>query len=226
MPKTPNLRVENAPASEKSVLPPAPQPVRTVAASQDANNVVVTQLSELDSYIVQRQRAQPKTLEEVQARVERIENLNRSRHRLTLPEYFEAKSYDHRPDRPFVFRWLFKEKRSIAHALNDVGWTLVNQTYFPDAPEYLFSGNGGIEVGDSLLAFMPSKRALAIRSEPGRRSQAKMSSRMTQVEHDYVLMTGNPKDEKVYQPSMGSEEHELAPTSVSGELVAGRDFTE
>ena len=227
MPRPPNPRVEQPPAPVERVEEfPVPQPVSQVAASQGTANVTVTQLSELDSYIVQRQRSQPKTLDEVQARVERLEELNRSRHRLTLPEYFEAKSYDHRPDRPFVFRWLFKEKRSIDHALNDVGWTLVNRTYFPDAPEYLFTANGGIEVGDSLLAFMPSKRALAIRSEPGRRSQAKVSSRMTQVEKDYVLMTGNPKDEKVYQPSMGSEEHELAPASVSGELVAGRDFTE
>ena len=186
--------------------------------------MVVTQLSELDSYIVQRQRSQPKTLEDVEARVERLEELNRSKHRLTLPEYFEQKSYDHATTRPYVFRWLFKEKRAIDRALNDVGWTLVNRTFFPDAPEYLFTANGGIEVGDSLLAFMPAKRARAIRSEPGKRSQAKLASRMTQVEQDYVLMTGNPKDEKVYKPAMGHEAHELAPASVGGELVEGRDF--
>ena len=224
MARTPSPRVDVAPAPKESVLPPAPQPVSTVAASQDAKNVVVTQLSELDSYIVQRQRSQPRTLEEVESRVERLEELNRAKHRLTLPEYFELKSHDHGTTRPYVFRWLFKEKRAIDRALNDVGWTLVNRTYFPDAPEYLFTANGGIEVGDSLLAFMPAKRALAIRSEPGRRSQAKVSSRMTQVEQDYVLMTGNPQDEKVYKPDMGQEAHEAAPASVGGELVEGRDF--
>ena len=105
-----------------------------------------------------------------------------------------------------------------------VGWTLVNRTYFPDAPKWLFTASGGVEVGDSILAFMPAKRAVAIRLEPGVRSRNKVQSRMTQVEQDYVLMTGNPKDARVYQPNMEAEERETAPASVGGELVEGRDF--
>ena len=212
-------------APQTSVVPsPAPEPVSSVAAQQGSPSVVVTQLSELDSYIVQRQRGQPKTLEEVEARVQRLENLDRNRHRLTLPDYFEQKSYDHAATRPYVFRWLFKEKKAIDRALNDIGWTLVNQTYFPDAPAYLFTANGGIEIGDALLAFMPAKRALAIRLEPSRRSQNKLKSRMTQVEQDYILMTNTPTDARVYKPDMGAEEREAAPASVGGELVEGRDF--
>ena len=220
----PKLIEKTAPALPSVALPPAPESVSTVAAQQGAPSVIVTQLSELDSYIVQRQRGQPKTLAEVEARVQRLENLNRDRHRLTLPDYFEQKSYDHEASKPFVFRWLFKEKKAIDRALNDIGWTLVNRTYFPDAPEYLFTANGGIEVGDSILAFMPAKRALAIRLEPSRRSQQKLNSRMTKVEQDYVLMTGNPTDERVYKPDMGAEERETAPASVGGELTEGRDF--
>ena len=215
---------KTAPATPSVAPLPAPEPVLSVAAQQGSPSVIVTQLSELDSYIAQRQRGQPKTLDDVEARVQRLENLNRDRHRMTLPDYFEQKSYDHEASRPFVFRWLFKEKKAIDRALNDIGWTLVNRTYFPDAPEYLFTANGGIEIGDALLAFMPAKRALAIRLEPGRRSQQKLASRMTKVEQDYVLMTGNPADERVYKPEMGAEEREVAPASVGGELVEGRDF--
>ena len=227
MAKTPD-RVVNVPTAPKASVDvesfPAVEPVSRVAAQQNTSSVTVTQLSELDSYILERQKEQPRTLEEVADRVEVLEKNARQRHRLTLPEYFEAKSYDHKTELPFVFRWLFKEKRAIDRALNVIGWTLVNRTYFPDAPRYLFTANGGVEVGDSILAFMPAKRAVAIRQEPGQRSRNRVEAQTTQVESDYVLMSGNAKDSRIYQPQMGSEAAETADTSVAGELVEGRDF--
>lgn len=210
-----------------SDLPAQPvEPLANVAAEQGTPSVTVTQLSELDSYILERQKGQPKTLEDVARRVETLDRKARERHRLSLPEFFEKLSYDHNSNTPgaYMFRWIFKDKRGIDKALNVIGWTLVNRTYFPDAPRHLFTANGGIEIGDAILGFMPAAQALSLRKEPGQRSQDRVASRTTQVEQDYVLMTGNPKDERVYKPDMGTEEAEEAPASVRGELVEGRDF--
>ena len=236
MAKVPERVVQRTTAPPRSVEPVEPvveehptPPVVSVAelaAAQGSPSVTVTQLSELDSYILQRQREQPRTLEGVEQRVEVLERKARERHRLTLPDFFEALSYDHGGDThgPYVFRWLFKDKRAIDRALNVIGWTLVNQTYFPGAPRHLFTANGGIEVGDSILAFMPARQALAIRVEPAKKSQERLASRVTQVEQDYVLMTGNPKDERVYKPELGAEAAEEAVAPAGGELVEGRDF--
>ena len=191
----------------------------------DGEREPVVILTELDSYIRERMRGQPRNLEEVVSRAEVKERLTPSQHRLTLPEFFESLSYDHteKPG-PFVFRWLFKEKRAIDRALNVLGWTLVNRTYFPHAPRYLFTANGGVEIGDAVLAFMPAKKAVEMRAKPARDSQERLAARVTQVEGDYSLMTGNPKDERIYKPELSTEAVEDSDTPVPGVLTEGRDL--
>ena len=198
-------------------------PVKAVEPLKAEETKPIVILSELDSYITERMKEQPRTLEEVESRVEAVSRATETHHRLSLPPYFQTKSYDaqEKPG-PYIFRWQFKEKRAIDRALNVLGWTLVNRVFFPEAPRYLFSANGGVEVGDAILAFMPAKKALEIREKPARLSQERLESRMTQVDENYVLMTGNPKDDKVYQPSLPSEAVEE--TEMTEVKVEGKDF--
>lgn len=211
-------------ADNANALPVKPLPqVAEVKQEEAAKPVVI--LSELDSYITERMKEQPHTLKEVEAKVEAVEKAQETHHRLSLPAYFQEQSYDSQ-EKPgaYIFRWQFKEKRALDRALNVLGWTLVNRTYFAGAPRYLFSANGGVEVGDAILTFMPAKQALALRERPGQLSREKLESQTTQVEQDYVLMTGNPKDAKVYKPEMPPESVEESETSVAGVQVEGRDF--
>ena len=182
----------------------------------------ITILSELDSYIAERMKGQPRTLEAAVARVESLSD--RPRHRLQLPMFFEPLSFDnHQAPGPYIFRWTFKDKRAVDRDLNR-GWIIVNRSYFPQAPRYLFTANGGIEVGDALLTFMPAKKAQAIREAPGKLSQERLKGQMTHTSPDYVLMTGNQQSEHVYKPELGPEAPETSEEKVPGVLTEGRDF--
>ena len=218
--------VEKPPVKQESAPVVLPQP------SEAAKPLVI--MSELDSYISEQIKSQPATLEEAVHRFEQISAVT-GRHRLVLPEFFETESYDctwgqHCPHHVngthglWVFRWLFKEKRAIDHARNVVGWMRVNRAYFSQAPRLRFTANGGVEVGDGILAFIPAKKALELRETPGKKSRERIDSQMTPTGPDYTMMTGNPKDERVYQPDLGPEAQETSDTSVPGVLVEGRDF--
>ena len=203
-----------------------PAPVEPVSKSEqpsplESESRPITILTELDSYISERMKGQPRTLEDVADRIEVLET--HTRHRLSLPGYFEKLSADHKEAGPYVFRWVFKDKRAIDRSLN-LGWVMVNRSYFPSAPRYLFTANGGIEVGDALLTFMPSKKAKAMRAIPGEISRDRLKGQMTQVKPDYVLMTGNAKSENVYQPELGPEAAETSEEKVPGVMTEGRDF--
>ena len=182
----------------------------------------VTILSELDSYITERMKEQPSTLEEVASRIDQTEF--RPAHRLKLPAYFESFSVDTKPPGPFGFRWIFKHKQSVNRHLSE-GWLFVNRSYFPDAPRYLFTANGGIEVGDAILGFLPAKRVLEIRQAPGLRSRERLRSQVTPVSPDYSLMTGNQESEHVYAAKLGPEVDETTEAPVPGVLTEGRDIT-
>ena len=82
----------------------------------------------------------------------------------------------------YVFRWLSKVKRAMDFSINVRGWYLVNRTYFKDAPKILFSVNGGVENGDSILGFMPVKKALIIRTQPSKDSLDRVRSESTKHE--------------------------------------------
>ena len=210
-----------------------PAPVVQQGTLESSKPVVI--MSELDSYIHDRIVSQPQTLDEAVQRFEQSAVTGATRHRLVLPEFFEQLSYDcswghgclhhvNGAKGPWVFRWLLKEKRAIDNARDVVGWMLVNRAYFPHASRMLFTANGGVEVGDGILAFIPAKKALELREAPGKKSRDRIDSQMTPTGPDYTMMTGNPKDERVYQPDLGPESQETSETPVSGVLVEDRDF--
>ncbi len=202
---------------------PAPE-VEAVKTEETTKPTVI--MSELDSYVHERMKAQPRNIKAVVERVDSI-SPNKDAHRLSLPEYFESFSFDNQKHQgPYVFRWIMKDKRALDRAMDVLGWTLVNRVYFPDAPTRLFTANGGVERGDAILAFIPAKAALKIRELPGKASRDALERRMTSVDKDYVLMTGNPKDDRVYRPELGPEGQETeAQTEGSPvQLVEGRDF--
>jgi hypothetical protein len=184
-------------------------PVATVAAVKEPEDTQsISVISELDSYVRERMKSQPRTIDEAVAKTAVFDSA-RPRHRLELPDYFFNLSGDNREKPgPYIFRWIWKEKRAIDKAINSQGWFLVNRTYFPDAPRYLFTASGGVEVGDAILGFMPTARAMDIRKSPGKISRERIQSQMTQVSGDEVIMTGNPQDPKVYKPQLGSEKEE------------------
>ncbi len=190
---------------------------------EEAPSQRITILSELDSYILERQKEQPSSLEEAVARIE-VQDA-RPRHRMEMPDSLQKYFWNEKtnPSGRFIPRWVLKDKRAIDTALAK-GWLFFNRSYFPDAPRYLFTANGGIEIGDTILAFMPVKMALAIRSAPAKLSQERLKGQMTQTSPDSVLMTGNQKSEYIYQPELGPESVETSEEKVPGVLTEGRDF--
>ena len=98
----------------------------------------------------------------------------------------------------------------------------MNRRYFPDAPTHLFSANGGVELGDAILQFLPAKQALNIRYAPGKRSSEIIRSRVTRMKDGNVVMAGDLNNDNVYVPtsSGGAEEEDATAPG----LVEGRDF--
>lgn len=206
-------------AKEPNVIEAAvEQPLVTTEQSQAQDNTPDNKptvvMTNTDAYIHERMKAQPKDLETVLAR--RVEVSEDTRHRLTLPKYFVKYSYDHSDQKgQFVFRWLFKNKQALDYAINVRNWILVNRRFFKDAPNHLFSSNGGVEEGDSILAFMPAKQALELRAAPGKKSKDRVQAQLSKhknSEHYY---------EPSLDPEMGPEGSDGAPAGV---LQEGRDF--
>lgn len=159
--------------------------------SQDSSQPLVL-VSETDAYIHERMKSQPRSLEEVP--IEIRENTD-TLHVLRLPRELDKFSKD------YSFRWLNKKKRSIDHALDVIGWTLANKVIFKDLPKHLFTANGSIERGDAILAFMPRRRAEAIRLRPAQISRERV--RNTPVQE---LSRWEDRGEKYYKPDIGAAE--------------------
>ena len=231
--------VSVAPFASPAPSAVAPVPPAPVAETPPASPMRV--LSEQDSYILTRIASQP-PMDEVLTTVTPVDG---ERHRFSLPDELEGFAYDcshgksckahpwqydeargrwsYGKHGSFVFRWAWKNKLALDRNVSVRGWLIVNQAYFPTVSRYLFSANGAIEVGDCLLLFMPVKRALAMRQEPGDRSRELIKSRMTRVK-DGVLMTGSPDDPAVYMPKgAGTNETDETEATVPG-LMEGRDF--
>mgnify|MGYP001593738283 CR=1 FL=1 len=203
------------PPVKEAPIPPAITPVLDTTQR-------LTITSDLDSYLLERQKEQPKSLEEVIARAELVDS--RPRHRMEMPpsiqQYFRS---DKHPEGKYIPRWVLKDKRASDQAFMK-GWVIFNRGYFPNAPRYLFSASGGIELGDTILMFMPVKQALAIREAPGKLSRERLKGQMTQTGPDTVLMSGNKQAEHIYQPELGPESAETSEEKVPGVLTADRDF--
>jgi hypothetical protein len=147
-------------------------------------------LTETDAYIHERLKSQPKSFESIE--VKEVSQ-QEGKHILSLPDEI-TKKYNSQ----FAFRWINKDKRMIDRAIDIRGWNIVNRVLFNEVPNHLFSANGTIERGDSILFFMPLNRAEILRSEPGIRSKERVRS----------LPIEKWKDggEQYYKPTLGSEE--------------------
>ena len=209
-------------------------PVETLDVSRP-----ITIMSEQDAYISERMKDQPKDLLDIEVTTKEEKF---GIHRLSLPEFFEHLSYDctigttckfhgwtkkkvvysldKEMDRwiqtkhgKYVFRWLNKNKRALDQSMNIKAWYLVNKSYFNEAPKILFSVNGGVENGDSILGFMPVKKALYLRAQPSKDSQERVRSESDKHE-------GNPN---FYKAKLDSEnaDPDFAP---AGALIEDRDF--
>ena len=145
-----------------------------------------------DVYIAQLAASQPDTLEEAE---DRTISVKEGHHRLTLStelqEMFKKKGY--------APRWIYKDKRALDHAVKQRGWNLVTRVYFPDLPDHLFSATGVIEQGDSILGFMPEKKALKLRTEPGLRSMERVKNLPIEKWKD------DPSEERYYKPKLSNE---------------------
>ena len=166
----------------------APEPVTN-------SNGPLVLVSENDAYIHERMKSQSKTLEEINAKV--IHDHDNKGHILSLPREMEVYGND------YSFRWINKKKRSIDHALDVIGWTFVNRSFFKNLPKHLFTANGSIERGDAILAFMPRKRAEEIRLRPAQISRERV--RNTPVQD---LNRWENRGEKYYKPDLGAAEND------------------
>ena len=235
---TPESAVTAPPKSTPSSVAPV------VATAKPVVPTVVT-MSEQDSYILSRVANQP-SLEDVAHVVSQADG---DRHRFSLPDALEPYAYDcshgksckahpwklrewvdgdvqrqqwsYGKQGEYVFHWGRKDKRGFDWNINVRGWLVVNKAYFPHIPDHLFSANGAVEVGDSILLFMPAKRALELRRAPGERSRELIKSRMTRVKGG-VLMSSSPDDPAVYMPEGGNADDD--DTVATPGLMEDRDF--
>lgn len=200
----------------------------------------LTIMTENDAYIAERMKSQPQVLADIEV-VPKDEKLGS--HRLSLPDYFEPLSYDctlgvscschnwkkeevmfgleMKMDRwvqtkrgKYIFRWLNKNKRALDHSINVRGWFLVNRVYFSDAPKILFSVNGGVENGDSILGFMTVSKAISMREKPSKDSLDRVRSEETKHE-------SHPN---FYKAKLSPERFEGDDFAPADAVQEGRDF--
>jgi len=157
--------------------------------TESASPLVV--MSEMDAYVNERVKSQPKSLEEIHIKSER--EFPEGTSVLQLPK--ELEKYR----KKYAFRWLNKKKRSLDRALDVIGWTLVHRVYFKDLPDHLFTANGVVERGDAILGFMPEKQAAEIRLRPSKLSREKVKNLPVQP-----LDKWQDRGENYYKPDYGS----------------------
>jgi len=182
-------------AQEPEPLTFQPEPEKEIPTSpkevKEEKNVAVV-LSEDNAYIHDVLKAQPRSLKDV--RVDFVRSEDPNKHRLSLPPEFEK--YEKR----YTFRWIYKNRRAISEAVQNKGWLLVNRTYFPEVPDYLFTSNGICERGDGILGFIPRKVAEQMR-------QASIDASREMVGSKIDAHKGNPN---FYVPTDKTEEGETS----------------
>lgn len=150
-------------------------------------------VSQVDAYIHDRMKEGPKSLDEVSIKLER--DHYEPTHVLELPK--EVKAHEGE----YTFRWINKNARAISRAIDVIGWTLVNKVFFNNLPNHLFTANGSIERGDSILSFMPRKRAEELRAAPGKLSRERVNNTPVQD-----LRKWKDRGESYYKPDIGTAE--------------------
>ena len=173
--------------------------VETVPVEDSGKPLVIA--SDVDAYIYDRMKGQPKNLDELDVRV-----LSKRESILDLPPELK-KHQDH-----FTFRWINKNPRSISNALDVIGWNLVNRMYFKGLPSHLFKTNGSIERGDCILAFMSKDRADAIRRAPGEESRLRVQNTpIPHIDDKKRWREIAETREDFYKPDKGLAESDEAP---------------
>lgn len=161
--------------------------LETVQPSQQVNVLV----SDMDAYLLDTFKSQPKTLKDVEDVV--VETPKDGRHRLSLPE--EIESYKTK----YAFCWIYKNKRAIDEARNLYYWTICNKTHFPEVAEKrpsLFTSSGAIEQGDEILAFRTHSVDKIMRAAPGIESQNAIKNRIDAHKGNATYYTPEPEYEK------------------------------
>lgn len=135
--------------------------------------------SEIDAFLQDRMRSQPKTLEEVETRV--VEKPQAGKHQMSIPD--ELKEYE----KKFAFCWIFKHKKAVDEACNLYHWVICNKTFFPEIAKsapHVFSANGAIELGDNILAFRSRQVDDFMRKAPGLESAQRIKDRTEAHKND------------------------------------------
>ena len=159
---------------------------------EDRGPETVVIKTEIDAYISELVKGGPQSVDEVSARDYTVPA---GRHRLSLPGEIETKY-----GRKYAFRWVNKKKDWIDRALNIRRWVIVNKTLFKDMPRHLFTANGTIENGDTILCFMPMAQAERLRREPAQLSTERVKN--LPMEQWKKAGEGSP----FYKPTLGQEE--------------------
>ena len=183
----PDVMPEVAEVKPEVKVESKPEPVQ--------NTQTIVLRSELDAYISERLKEQPKTIEAIEVKFN--DTTTKAQHVLSLPYQLEKYVKD------YSFRWINKKKRAIDHAIDVIGWTFVTSDFFNDVPKRLFTVNGVIERGDAILAFMPQARAERIRLRPAEISRERV--KQTPVQD---LRKWKDRGEKYYKPDLGAAEND------------------
>ena len=170
---------------QEDLKPTVETPVEKPHEAQDIKPTVL--LSQTDSFIHERMKAQPRTISEIES-IKVEGSIDPSQHRLSLPS--ELKQYEPR----FSFRWIYKSSRAVAQACDLKGWVLLNRSHFPDLPNHLFTVNGSIERGDNILAFVTRQKAEYLRQKPGIESRQRLMATFDKHKDNPNFYT--PKDEE------------------------------
>ena len=184
------------------------EPIKSEVAPKITNedNRPVVIKTEIDSYISEIIRGGPQSVEEIQVR---DYSQVAGKHRLSLPVEIEKKY-----GRKYAFRWINKNKNWIDRAIHIRRWLIVNRALFSDMPKYLFTANGTIENGDTILGFMPILEAERLRREPAEKS--------TQLVKDLPMEKWKDKreDSPFYKPDLGSSEKdgEMVTTGITPDV--------
>lgn len=173
------------------------EPLDQIPTQAEANSTPVYLGSEMDAYIHERVKGQPKNLEQIQVMASDAEKRPNI---LALPKELEKHCKE------YSFRWINKKKRSIDHALDVIGWTLVTRNFFNDLPKHLWGPNGVIERGDAILAFISQKQAERIRLRPAEISRERVNNTPVQD-----LRKWKDRGDRYYKPDLGAAEDDNEP---------------
>lgn len=150
------------------------QSVQSAQIPEPSNPTVL--LSQTDAYIHERIKSQPKTLTDLDIKVDT--DFNPNNHRLTLPKELDPYM------KKYTFHWIFKREQSISEACDVKGWVILNRSHFPELPKHLFSVTGSVERGDMILGFMKSERAEKLRKAVRDKSRDMVQSRLGAHKND------------------------------------------